>query len=139
MLGVDFGTTSCRSILVNENGRVIGSISQPYSTYTSNPNWAEQNPEDWYSAFKKVFTQLIISTRVSHKNIISICVDGMLSSPVYLDAEGRILRSTIIWMDQRILPQVQLIKELIDEGKVFNKTYNPITATFALNSLGFEL
>jgi len=63
----------------------------------------------------------------------------MLSSPVYLDAKRRILRSTIIWMDQRSLPQVQLIKELIDEEKVFNKTYNPITATFALNSLCFEL
>ncbi len=132
MLGVDFGTTSCKSILVNENGGVIGSVSQPYPTYTPNPNWAEQNPEDWYSAFKKVVRQLIRSTRVSPRDIISLCVDGMLNSPVYLDAEGRMLRSTIIWMDQRSLPQVSLIKERVGQEKVFDRTYNPITATFAL-------
>lgn len=28
MLGVDFGTTSCKSVLVNENGRVIRSVSR---------------------------------------------------------------------------------------------------------------
>jgi len=132
MLGVDFGTTSCKSVLVNEKGRVIGSVSRTYPTYTPNPRWAEQNPEDWYNAFKKAVKQLIRSTGTNPESIVSLCVDGMLSSPVYLDSKRRILRSTIIWMDQRSAPQVSLIKERIGEEELFSKTHNPITPTFAL-------
>jgi len=132
MLGVDFGTTSCKSILVNENGRVIGNISRTYPTYTPNPKWAEQNPEDWYNAFKKAVKQLIRSTGTNPKGIVSLCMDGMLSSPVYLDSRGGILRSTIIWMDQRSAPQVSLIKERIGDEEFFSKTYSPITPTFTL-------
>jgi len=132
MLGVDFGTTSCKSILVNENGRVIGSVSRTYPTYTPNPKWAEQNPKDWYSAFKKGVRQLIRSAGADPKRIASLCMDGMLSSPVYLDSKGRILRSTIIWMDQRSAPQVSLVKKRIGDEKFFSKTYSPITPTFAL-------
>jgi len=132
MLGVDLGTTSCKAILIGENGRVFGSVSQAYPTYTPKPRWAEQNPEDWYDAFRKAVKHLIRSTRINSKSIISLCIDGMLNSPVYLDSKGRILRSTIIWMDQRSDPQVPLIKERIGEEKLFGKTNNPITATFAL-------
>jgi len=132
MLGVDLGTTSCKSILVDENGRVIGRVSRTYPTYTPKPRWAEQDPEDWYNAFRKAVKQLIRSTQTNSKSIVSLCIDGMLSSPVYLDSKGRILRSTIIWMDQRSDPQVSLIRKRIGEDKLFGKTYNPITATFAL-------
>jgi len=132
MLGVDLGTSSCKSVLIDETGQVIGSVSECYPTYTPKPGWAEQYPEHWYNAFTKSIRRLMRTTGVRPSNISSLCIDGMLSSPVYLDAKGRILRSTIIWMDQRSAAQASWLEEKVGKDRFFRETYNPVTATLAL-------
>jgi xylulokinase len=132
MLGVDLGTSSCKSVLVDEEGRVAGAASGRYLTYSPKPGWAEQNPEEWYSAFTRSIKRLVRITRARPSQISSLCIDGMLSSPVYLDSSGQTIRSTIIWMDQRSADQVSMLEEKIGKDTFFRETYNPVTATLAL-------
>jgi xylulokinase len=132
VLGVDLGTSSCKSVLIDETGKSIGSVSESYPTYTPKPGWAEQYPEDWYRAFTKSIRRLMRATRVGPGNVRSLCIDGMLSSPVYLDANGKALRSAIIWMDQRSTSQVSMLEEKVGKDRFFRETYNHVTATLAL-------
>ena len=53
LMGVDIGTSGTKSIIADENGRVIASRTEEYPLYTPKPGWAEQRPEDWWDAVVK--------------------------------------------------------------------------------------
>ncbi len=132
MLGVDIGTGSCKATVLSHTGDVIASTSERYKTYYPEVGWAEQNPQDWYEAFKCAIKHILSKKNLQKKDIISIGIDGMLNSPVFLDNKGKVLRSTIIWMDQRSTTQVKWLKEKLENNKVLN---GPITATALLSKI----
>ncbi len=100
MLGVDIGTGSCKVTVLSHTGDVIASTSERYKTYYPEVGWAEQNPQDWYEAFKCAIKHILSKKNLQKKDIISIGIDGMLNSPVFLDNKGKRLKSTIILIEQ---------------------------------------
>ncbi|MBC7288746.1 MAG: xylulokinase, partial [Armatimonadetes bacterium] len=50
VVGIDCGTQGLRSVVVDAAGRVLGEASQPFDVHYPRPTWAEQNPEDWWTA-----------------------------------------------------------------------------------------
>ena len=121
IIGADIGTTGCKTIILDNNGNVIDSKVEYYQTSQPKLGWAEQNPEDWYNAFKKNIRYLLRKNKIRKDEIVGIGLDGMMNSPVLLDNSGKILRSCILWMDQRSIKQVKLIKE-----KILKKGINTI-------------
>ena len=45
LVGSDIGTSGAKSVVMAEDGRVLGSAYQEYPLITPRPGWAEQNPE----------------------------------------------------------------------------------------------
>ena len=107
ILGSDIGTSGCKTIIFDTNGNYVGSASQPYRTISLKPGWAEQNPEDWYDAFKTTVKNLLSKHEIHGTEIVSLGLDGMMNSPTFLDKSNSIIRSSIIWMDQRSEPQAE--------------------------------
>ncbi|TET06974.1 MAG: xylulokinase [Candidatus Atribacteria bacterium] len=132
MLGVDIGTSSCKVTVLSPNGNVIASSFKRYRTYYPKTGWAEQNPLDWYEAFKYTVNSIFEKKNLQKKDIVSIGIDGMMNSPVFLDDKGKVLRSTIIWMDQRSTAQVKWLKENLKNDIVLN---GPITSTALLSKI----
>ena len=50
VLAHDLGTTGNKATLFDRQGRVKSSFFCGYKTDYPKPNWAEQNPEDWWQA-----------------------------------------------------------------------------------------
>ena len=50
LLGVDIGTSACKVAVFNREGEVIASGNGGYQVYYPHPGWAEQNPDEWWSA-----------------------------------------------------------------------------------------
>ena len=50
LLGVDFGGSSSKATLLGEDGRVVATASREYPTYYPQNGWAEQDPDDSYTA-----------------------------------------------------------------------------------------
>jgi len=131
LIGVDIGTNSCKTILINSEGEIVGTASREYPTYYPRPGWAEQNPEDWYSAFKTAFAEMTRQANISPDKISAIGVTGQMVGLTCLDQEGTVLRKTILWMDQRAAPQVEWLKENF-EKRIRTVTYVPINQSFTL-------
>ncbi len=85
-IGLDFGTLSCRALLVNiENGAEISSavFEYPHKVMdTALPsgkklgrNWALQHPQDYIDAIEFTVTQIIKDSKVNKDEIIGIGVD----------------------------------------------------------------
>jgi len=132
MLGVDIGTGSCKVTVVGNKGNVITSSFKRYKTYYPKAGWAEQNPHDWYDAFKYAVNCIFEKKNLKKKDIVSIGIDGMMNSPVFLDDNGKVLRSTIIWMDQRSTAQAKWLRRNLKDNIFLN---GPVTSIALLSKI----
>lgn len=54
LMGIDIGTTSVRTIIVDEKGKLISEGVYEYPLYHPWPLWAEQEPQQWWECAKKL-------------------------------------------------------------------------------------
>jgi L-ribulokinase len=100
-IGLDFGTNSCRSLIVDiENGNELSSHVFNYPSGESgvilnprDPNLARQNPGDYLQGIEVTIKEAIKKAGTSDKNfssgkIIGIGVDTTGSSPLPVDKNG---------------------------------------------------
>ena len=53
LLGIDVGTTGTKTLIIDELGHIVASVTEEYPLYTPHAMWAEQDPEDWWEATVK--------------------------------------------------------------------------------------
>ena len=87
--------------------------------------WAEQDPADWYKAFVGAVRRALAASNPDGKDVASIGIDGMSNCPTFLDKDGRVLRRSIVWMDQRCMPQVERLKK-VAQDVIFEEALKPI-------------
>jgi L-ribulokinase len=101
-LGLDYGTNSCRSLLVDlDTGEELGSLVFPYPsgelgilTDPCDPNVARQNPQDYLDGLVATVTGALAQAREKRagfepSQILGIGVDTTGSTPIPVDSEGR--------------------------------------------------
>ena len=101
LLGVDIGTSACKVAVFNKQGEVIASGNGGYQVYYPHPGWAEQNPDEWWSAVCSAIGDVLKKGNVKPEEIKGIGVDGQSWSAIPIDKDGNVLTNTPIWMDTR--------------------------------------
>ncbi|MCD6575382.1 xylulokinase [Candidatus Aerophobetes bacterium] len=112
ILGIDVGTSSCKTILLDKSGETVASSTREYPIFVPKAGWTEQNPEDWWKAVKESIKE-IVERSGERKSIKAIGLTGQMHGLVALDKEGNILRPCILWNDQRCAPQCEEIYEKV--------------------------
>jgi FGGY-family pentulose kinase len=105
VLGIDYGTESCRVAICDLEGRPLTFAATAYPTAHPHPGWAEQNPEDWWNALQASTHKALANSGVSPASIIGISYDATTLSMVAMDDRGTELRPAIMWMDVRATDQ----------------------------------
>src|SRR3989304_2115668 len=59
LLGLDLGTSSVKTLLVEENGQIAGRGSAEYPIQAPQPGQAEQNPDEWWQACQVALRQAL--------------------------------------------------------------------------------
>lgn len=127
LLGLDIGTTNCKAVLLNENGEVKAFLSSAeYRIIRPQPDWAEEDPKDWWDATKKVVKQLVDSSGVKPEEIEAVGVSSTEEGVVPVDVNGEPLHNCMIWQDSRNKEQEAWAYENLDFFKVLNITGLPI-------------
>ena len=109
VLGIDCGTQSLRTAIVDLEGNVVASATQECPIVHPRVGWAEQNADDWWAAARATVPQALSEAGLSKFDIAGIAVDGTSCTVVVTDKEGRPLRPVILWMDQRAHEQAERI------------------------------
>jgi len=112
ILAHDLGTTGNKATLFDSQGRVTASFFCGYTTSYPRPDWAEQDPEDWWRAICESTRQLIMLAQVSTSDIACISLCGQMMACVPVDREANPVRSAMIYSDVRAVEETRL---LIDE------------------------
>jgi xylulokinase len=134
-IGIDIGTTGAKTVLIDKEGKVISTATVEYPLYTPKPNWAEQNPEDWWHATVKSIKKVLKTSKIGGENIKSIGLTGQMHGLVLLDKENNVLRPCILWCDQRNDEECNYATEKIGKEKLYKILCNPILTGFTLGKL----
>lgn len=125
VIGVDCGTSGTKTVLFDEKGTVVASHTVEYPMYQPKNGYAEQDPADWANAMITTVKAVIGAGGVSKDEIIGVGISGQMHGLVMLDGEGKPLRRSIIWCDQRTEAEVEQMNRILGREKLIEITANP--------------
>ena len=111
LMGIDIGTTGCKTILVDDRGVVVARALEDYPFYSPKHGWAEQNPADWWDAVKKTIRAITAEHRDKIGDLKGIGLSGQMHGLVPLDKSMEVIRPAILWNDQRTEKQCTHVYE----------------------------
>jgi len=109
LLAHDVGTGGNKAVLVDTDGNIRATAFAPYPIHYPRPDWAEQEPEDWWRAVVSTTHQVMQQSGVSQRDILGVAHTTQLLGIVPMGADGRPLRPAIIWLDARAPSQAEHI------------------------------
>jgi xylulokinase len=118
LVGLDVGTTGAKAVAISETGDVLGRAEIEYPLSIPQPGWAEQGPEDWWTASEQALTA------VGAADAASVGLTGQMHGLVLLDAADRVLRPAILWNDQRTGKECAEIEERVGFERLVALTGN---------------
>ncbi|MGI6070160.1 MAG: xylulokinase [Blautia sp.] len=116
LLGIDIGTSACKVAVFDRGGNALSSTNGNYKVYYPQPGYAQQRPDDWWTAVCQATKEAISAAGVAKEEIAGVGIDGQGWAAVMMDKEGNVLAQTPLWMDTRSAKICDEIKkELPDE------------------------
>jgi xylulokinase len=113
LLGIDFGTSGCKGVITDLNGKVIAEQFAEYEIFKLKPGWYEQDPDEhWWKNVVILIKNLISKSKVCSKDILAIGLTGMYLCTVILDKKGRPIRPAILHYDSRKHEKEKLLRKL---------------------------
>lgn len=101
ILAHDMGTSADKAILVSVQGDIIETAKREYPIFHPNPNWAEQNPEDWWTAIGDTSKEVLKKAKVKPSSVVGLTFSSQTQSVIAVDKSGTPLRPSISWLDGR--------------------------------------
>ncbi len=135
LIGIDIGTSSTKSVLMDEAGVVLAVAQQETGISTPRPGWAEQDPETWWRATCGTLKKVLSASRVDPKTIAGVGLSGQMHGTVLLGKDHRVLRPAILWADGRSAEQCRRIYERVGPEQLARWTANPVAPGFMAASL----
>ncbi|MCR5388336.1 MAG: xylulokinase [Lachnospiraceae bacterium] len=132
-IGIDLGTSAVKLLLLDENGKIIKSVSKEYPLCFPNPGWAEQNPDDWWEKVKEGIAEIADGTDKSE--IKGLGCGGQMHGLVILDENDEVIRPAILWNDGRTFHETEWLNEEIGKDKLSGYTANIAFAGFTAPKL----
>lgn len=119
ILAHDLGTSGNKATLFDGAGHLVGSAFAAYTTHYPHPNWAEQEPDQWWQAVCDTTRQLLADAGIDAAAIAAVGFSGMMMGCLPVAADGTPLRSCIIWADQRAQEEAAYVAERCGADEVY--------------------
>ena len=125
LLGVDIGTSSCKTALFDPEGKVVAQGGCEYPVSYPRKGWAEQDPAQWWEGVCRAVREMISDNGIDPAEIAGIGTDGQSWSAIALDREGNVLCPTPIWTDTRSEKICRETEDRLTAEKLFGLCGNP--------------
>lgn len=125
LLGIDFGTTSVKSVMFDENFSELADTLQDYTLKTSGDR-VELEAEKYWELLKNA-----IKKAGEKAKIDALAIDTQCETLILTDENGNPVRDAIVWLDNRATAEAETIEKEFGRQKVYEVTGQPeVTATW---------
>ena len=135
LLGIDIGTSGTKTVLFDQNGRVLASHTKEYPLSQPQNGWAEQNPLDWWDAVAEGCAAVLKESGIPAGDIAGVGLSGQMHGLVMLDKNDQILHPAILWCDQRTGEECREMERLIGLDRWIAVTANPPLTGFTASKI----
>jgi len=135
LIGVDLGTSACKTVIFSLEGKKISEAQKEYPVYHPKPTWAEQKPREWWEAAAETIRECIRRAKIKSTEIAGLAVDSQREAVVPIGENGEELYNSIIWLDGRTEAQTEEIRRSISEEKVLSITGVGIDPIFSASKI----
>lgn len=101
IVAADIGTTSVKAGLLDKNLSLLCSAREDLSLSHPHPDWAEQDPEEWWQALCRAVTALLNSKPTAGRRIKGLVMVAQMCGVVATGEDGTPLRPAMVWLDKR--------------------------------------
>lgn len=109
VLALDQGTTSSRTLLFDEGGRVVRSAQREFPQYYPEPGWVEHEPEEIWTSQRETLEEIVSETE--RGSIAGLGISNQRETTMLWDtATGEAVYNAIVWQDRRTAERCSQLK-----------------------------
>ncbi|EDY36640.1 glycerol kinase [Aciduliprofundum boonei T469] len=106
ILAMDEGTTNVKASIVDEEGKIISSLSKEFNQIYPKPGWVEHEPEEIWR------TQVEVAKKITkNERIDAIGITNQRETVVVWDKNGMPIYNAIVWQCRRTADMMEEIKK----------------------------
>ena len=134
-LGIDLGTGSCKSVIIDAQAQVLGFGVGEYAGRENTGQWEEQDPQDLVSAMIQSVRVAIQDAGVNPSACQTFSVGGAYHSLIAVDKSDTPLTGVITWVDDRAMKQAQAVRDSRHAEEIYQQTGCPVHSMYPLYKL----
>ena len=135
VLGIDSSTQSTKAIAWDRNGRLVAEGRAQIAMAMPQPNWFEQDPEQWWDSLRRALQQLW--TQIEAGRIAGIAISNQRETLAFLDENGLPLRPAMTWLDERGRATLQTMSDDLGSERLHRISGKPADLTPAVFRLAW--
>ena len=140
ILAIDQGTTSSRSIIFNENLKIIGSAQEEFTQHFPQSGWVEHNPQDLLETTIGTCKSALNSSSIDPKKVAAIGITNQRETTLVWDKNtGEPVYNAIVWQDRRTASHCEKLRKKGYEKKVTDTTGLLLDPYFSATKLAWIL
>ena len=102
ILAIDQGTTSSRTIIFDNEGRIIAQAQKEFQQFFPKPGWVEHDPYEIWSSQASTIAQAMTTIGAQGNDIAAIGITNQRETTIVWDAQtGVPIHNAIVWQDRR--------------------------------------
>jgi len=135
LLGLDVGTTGCKSIVFSPDGSILSSAYGEYRLYHRRPEWSELNPKEVWETVVATMRRSLKGEKVDPKLIRALSMTVLGEAFMPIDAEGNWLSWSMTTFDARAEEQTRWLEKNFGAQEIYQITGQPLTAAMPIYTL----
>jgi len=139
-MAFDQGTTSSRTIIFNQNGKIITSESQEFTQIYPKKGWVEHDPMEIWETQLKTAKLSLQKANLKAENILAIGITNQRETTVIWDkASGKPIYNAIVWQCRRTASICDRLKKDGLQKIFYQKTGLVLDAYFSATKIKWIL
>ncbi|MBT8479896.1 MAG: glycerol kinase GlpK [Gemmatimonadetes bacterium] len=113
VLAIDQGTTGSRALVVDRDGRILGTSYREFRQSFPEPGWVEHDAEEIWASVRDTTSEALTAAGAPPERLAAIGITNQRETTVVWDrASGRPLAPAIVWQDRRTSERCQELTRL---------------------------
>src|SRR5437867_9440022 len=140
LLALDQGTSSSRSIVFDDGGRIVAMAQREFRQIYPQPGWVEHDPKEIWDSQLATAKEALAKAAIRGSDVASIGITNQRETTIVWNRKtGEPIHNAIVWQDRRAEPTCAALRERGLEPLFRDKTGLIIDAYFSGTKLQWIL